>query len=71
MRNTQNRHKRIKRMNSFANARFQRKLRKFIEIPLSGSRVSGLGFWVPPMTWVRGLGSRVQLFGYAFYFYKS
>ena len=38
MRNTQNKHKRIKHMKSFINARFQRKLRKFAENPLSGSR---------------------------------
>ena len=43
MRNIQNRHKRIKYMNSFINARFQRKLRKFAEKLLPGSWVSGLG----------------------------
>ena len=43
-RNIQNRHKRIHHMNSFINAKRQRKLRKFLENPLSGSRVSGLGY---------------------------
>ena len=43
MRNIKNRHKRIKHMNSFINARRQRKLRKFPENPLSGSWVLGLG----------------------------
>ena len=43
MKNIQNRHKRIKHMNSVINTRLQRRLRKFAENPLSGSRVSGLG----------------------------
>ena len=66
MKSIRNRHKRIKHMNSVINARLQRKLRKFAENPLSGSRVSGptfrasgLGSWVPPVSWVPGLGSRV------------
>ena len=57
MKNVQNRHKRIKHMNSFINARLQRKLRKFAENPLSGSRV-------PPMSWVPDLGSWVPPLGY-------
>ena len=44
-----NRHKRKKHMNSFINARLQRKLRKFAENPISGSRVLRLGSPVPPM----------------------
>ena len=36
MRNMQNSHKRIKHMNSFINAERQRKLRQFLENPLSG-----------------------------------
>ena len=44
MRNIRNRHKRIKHMNSFINARFQRKPRKFSENPLSGCQVSGQGY---------------------------
>ena len=54
MRNMQNRHKRIKHVNSFINARHQIKLRKFLENPLSGpmSRVSGLTIRIP------GLGFR-------------
>ena len=48
----QNRHKLMKRMNSFIKARRQRKLRKFSENPLSGSQVSGFGSWFP------SLGSR-------------
>ena len=66
MRNMQNRHKRIKHMNSFMIARFQRKLRKLSENPLTGFRVSGhtfrvpgLGSWVPPMRWVPSLESWV------------
>ena len=69
----QNRHKRIKHMNSFLNARLQRKLRKFAENPLSrsrvpgptyelrpGSRVLGPVFRVPSLeSRVQGLGSRV------------
>ena len=51
----QNRHKRIKLVNSFINARLQRKLRKFAENPLSGSRSQ-----VPPVRWVPVLGSRVS-----------
>ena len=53
-------------MNSFINARLQRKLRKFAENPLSGSwvsgptfRVQGLGSRAPPMSRVPGFGSRV------------
>ena len=41
MRNIQNRQKPIKHMNSFINARWQRKLIKFSENPLSDSQVSG------------------------------
>ena len=59
MRNIQNRHKRINQMNSFINARFQRKLIKFAENTLSGSPVSGLGSRIPPLNWVAGLESRV------------
>ena len=44
MRNIQNTQKCIKQMNSFINARFQRKLRIFAENPISGSRFSGLVF---------------------------
>ena len=36
MRNMQNSHKLIKHMNSFINAERQRKLRQFLENPLSG-----------------------------------
>ena len=53
MKNMQNRHKRIKHMNSSINARLQRRLRKFAENPLSGFRVSGL-------TYELGPGSRVS-----------
>ena len=42
MRNIQNRHKRIKHMISFINARRQRKLRKFLENPLPESQVLDL-----------------------------
>ena len=42
MRNIKNRHKRIKQVNSFINARFQRNLRTFVKNPLSGSPVLGL-----------------------------
>ena len=73
MRSIQNRHKRcikhmnsFMRMNSFLNARLQRKLRKFSENPISGSwvsgptiRVPGLGSRVPPMRWIPGLESHV------------
>ena len=75
MRNIKNSHKRIKHMNSFVYARFQRKLRKFAE---NGSRVSGptfrvtgLGSRISLMRWVLGPGptnsprSRIPLFGYA------
>ena len=44
MRNMQNRYKRMKHMNSFINARHQRKLKTFLEIPLSGFPASDLGF---------------------------
>ena len=44
MRDIQNRYKCIKHMNSFINTRYQRKLRKFLENPLSGSQVLGFGF---------------------------
>ena len=47
MRNIQNRHKRIKHMNSFINARLQRKLRKFSNNLLSGSKVWVPTFWLP------------------------
>ena len=62
MRNIQNRHKHIKQMNSFINARFQRKLRKFAENPLSGSRsrLSGPTFRVSCLTSEFGPGSRVS-----------
>ena len=46
MRNIQNRHKCIKYINSFIMAKFQRKLRKFSENPLSGSQVLGPTFRV-------------------------
>ena len=59
MRNMQNRHKRIKHMNLFINARFQRKLRKFAENPLPRSHVSGVGSRLPPMTWIPGLRFQV------------
>ena len=58
MRNMQKRHKRIKQMNSFTNARLQRKLRKFAEKPISGSRVR-----VPSMSWVSSLGSWIPRLG--------
>ena len=59
MRNIENRHKRIKQMNLFINARFQRKLWKFAENPLSESRVSGLGSRVPIFgSWVSRPGSK-------------
>ena len=48
MRSIQNRHKRIKDMNSFINARLQRKLIKFAENPLSGSWFLGLGSHATP-----------------------
>ena len=78
MRNIQNKHKRIKHMKSFINARFQRKLRKFTENPLSGSQAWGPTFRVSSPTahlWVEsrvsGLTnspeSRVPLFGYAIF----
>ena len=67
MRNIQNRHKDIKHMNSFINVRRQRKLRKFLKNPLSGSQVSGLTFRIPgptyelgPGYWVSGLRSWVS-----------
>ena len=59
MTNIQNRHKRIKRMNSSIYARRQRKLRKSLENPLSGSQVSGPFFRIPGPTYELGLGSRV------------
>ena len=61
MRNIQNRHKDIKHMNSFINVRRQRKLRKFLENPLSWSQVSGPTFRIRllPMNWVPGIGSQV------------
>ena len=71
MRNIQNRQKCIKQMNSFINARFQRKLRIFAENPISGpgSRVScstfrvlGLRSRVSPVSW-----SRVSSLGYHCY----
>ena len=66
--NIQYRHERIKHMNSFINARLQRKLRKFAENPLSGSRVSGPTYEMGPGSSVsdhtKSLGSRVPLFGY-------
>ena len=43
MGNIQNKHKRIKHMNSFLNTRRQRKLRKSPKKPVSRSQVSGLG----------------------------
>ena len=63
-RNIQNRAKLTKHMNSFINARFQRKLRKFAENPLplvSGPTYRlGTGFRVLGPTFrVQGLGSRV------------
>ena len=67
MRNIQNRYKRIKHMNSFINTRHQRKLRKFLENPLSGSQVSGLGphlydpgSQIPSPTYELGAGSQVS-----------
>ena len=66
MKNIQNRHNRIWHMNSFINTRLQRKLRKCAEIPLSGSRVSGLTVRVLGLgSHFQGAGSRVSLFGYA------
>ena len=72
MRNIKNRHKRIKQVNSFINARFQRNLRTFVKNPLSGSPVLGLeshfqgfGSRFPDSTSGLGPGSRVPLFGYA------
>ena len=66
MKNIENRHKRIKHMNSFINARLQRKLRKFAGNPLSGSQVPGLGSHlqgprsqVPGPTYELGSGSWV------------
>ena len=59
MTNIQNRHKRIKQMNSFINAWFQRKLRKFAKNPLSGCRLSGPGSLVWPLSWVLSLESCV------------
>ena len=59
MRSIQNRHKRIKHMNLFINARFQRKLRKFAENPLPGSQVSRLGSRLPLMSWIPGLRFQV------------
>ena len=52
MKKIQNR--RINHTNSFINARLQRKLRKFAENPLSGSRVLS-----PRSTYEMGPGSRV------------
>ena len=65
MRNIQNRHKDIKHMNSFINVRRQRKLRKFLENPLSQSQVSGPTFRIRllPMNWVPGIGSQVSGLG--------
>ena len=67
MRNIQNRYKRIKHMDSFINTRHQRKLRKFLENPLSGSQVSGLGphlydpgSQIPSPTYELGAGSQVS-----------
>ena len=69
MRNIQNRHKRIKYMNSFINARRQRKLRKFLENLFSGSQVWVLGptlrilgptYELGPGSQVPPLGSRVS-----------
>ena len=67
MRNIQNRYKRIKYMDSFINTRHQRKLRKFLENPLSGSQVSGLGSHlydpgsqIPSPTYELGPGSQVS-----------
>ena len=59
MKNMQNRHKRIKHMNSSINARLQRRLRKFAENPLSGFRVSGLTYELGPGSRVSGLTFRV------------
>ena len=58
----QNRHKRIKHMNSFINVRRQRKLRKFSENPFSGSQVLGFGSRVPPLgSLVLSLGPTYEL----------
>ena len=57
MRNIQNRHKRIKHMNSLINARLQRKSRKFAENPIWVTR---LGSRVPAPTYEMGPGSRVS-----------
>ena len=54
MKNIQNRHKLIKHTNSFINARLQRKLRKFAENSLSGSRVPSPTYELG--TWRRVLG---------------
>ena len=70
MRNIQHRHKRVKHMNSFKSARFQRKPRKFAQKPLPGPRVSGLAFRVSgPRShllfefWVSGATFRVLISG--------
>ena len=67
MRNIKNRHKRIKQVNSFINAGFQRNLRTFVKNPLSGSPVLGLeshfqgfGSRFPDSTSGLGPGSRVS-----------
>ena len=58
MRNIQNIHKCIKHINSFINVRCQRKQRKFLENPFSGSKVLGPGSWAPGK--VPGLGSCIS-----------
>ena len=64
IRNIQNRHKRIKHMNTFIIAMFPGKLRKCSENPVSESRVSapsfrvlGLRSQIPPLRWVPSLKS--------------
>ena len=54
MRNIQKRYKRIKHINSFINARLQRKPRKFAEKPISGSRVPGPIYELDLESWVLG-----------------
>ena len=54
MRNIQKRHKRIKHINSFINARLQRKPRKFAEKPISGSRVPVPIYELDLESWVLG-----------------
>ena len=69
MRNIQHGHKCIKHVNSFINARFQRKPRKFAEKQFPGSRVLGPTYELSPRSRVSGPTniprSWAPLFGYA------